>query len=169
MTTHQDTAPRNQSAGKPAPGAYRFTGQQYRCMIETGVLGPEDNVELIQGEIRPPMSSEHGASSEQLDEWFQDRRENDYRVRCHLTLHLVPDFSPDPDLAIVRRRDRAPAASTPSRQTSCSSSKYPRPRCRETWAIRPWATPGPRCLKSGWSMPCSTSCSGSQTLQSRAT
>ena len=110
MTTQQDTASRRHGAAKqPAQGAYQFTGQQYRYMIETGVLGPEDKVELIQGEIRymPPMSSEHGASIEQLDEWFQDRRENDYRVRCQLTLHLGPDFSPDPDLAIVRRRDQS--------------------------------------------------------------
>ena len=32
-----------------ASGTYRFTGNQYRQMIEIGVLGPEDRVELIQG------------------------------------------------------------------------------------------------------------------------
>ena len=115
MTTHQDTAPRRQDAAKHPEDAYRFSGQQYRCMIETGVLGPEDKVELIQGEIRymPPMIREHSASIEQLDEWFQDRRENDYRVRCQLTLHLGPDFSPDPDLAIVRRREQSAGCMDP--------------------------------------------------------
>ena len=109
MTAQQDTSPRSKDAARPAESSYQFTGHQYRCMIETGVLGPEDKVELIQGEIRymPPMSSEHSASIEQLDEWFQDHRRNDYRVRCQLTLHLGPDFSPDPDLAIVRRREQS--------------------------------------------------------------
>ena len=109
MTTQQDTSSRGKAPARPAEGTYQFTSDQYRCIIETGVLAPEDKVELIQGQIRymPPMSSEHSASIEQLDEWFQDHRRNDYRVRCQLTLHLGPDFSPNPDLAIVRRREQS--------------------------------------------------------------
>ena len=102
-------APETNAATRERPGQYRFTGKQYRQMVETGILGPEDRVELIQGEIKPmpPMSSEHSASIEQLDEWFQDRRRDNYRVRCQLTLHLGPDFSPDPDLAILKRREES--------------------------------------------------------------
>ena len=100
-------APEGSAATMEPSGPYRFTGKQYRQMTKTGILGPEDRVELIQGEIKPkpPMTSEHSASIEQLDDWFHDRRENNYRVRCQLTIHLGPDFSPDPDLAIVKRRE----------------------------------------------------------------
>ena len=108
ITTPSPTpAPEWNAATRETPGPCRFTGQQYRQMIETGILGPENRVELIQGEIKPkpPKSSEHSASIEQLHDWFHNRRENNYRVRCQLTIHLGPDFSPDPDLAIVKRRE----------------------------------------------------------------
>ena len=110
MTTPQAApAPEQSTATRQPPGQYRFTGKQYRQMVESGILGPEDRVELIQGEIKlmPPRSSDHSASIEQLVEWFQDRRQTDYRVRCQLTLHLGPDFSPDPDLAILKRREQS--------------------------------------------------------------
>ena len=116
MTTPKAaSAPEHNTARLQPPCQYRFTGKQYRQMVETGILGPDDRVELIQGEIKlmPPMSSDHSASIEQLDEWFQDRRENNYRVRCQLTIHLGPDFSPDPDLAILKRREESAGAVDP--------------------------------------------------------
>ena len=108
-------APERNAATKEPPGHYRFTSKQYRQMVETGILGAEDRVELIQGEIKtkPPRNSEHSASIELLDEWFHDRRQDNYRVRCQLTLHLGPDFSPDPDLSIVKRREESAGGMNP--------------------------------------------------------
>ena len=83
---------------------YRFNSQQYLLMIEAEILSPGDRVELLEGEIHymPPMGREHAYSIGSLDEWFQDRRGNDYIVSCQSTIHLAEGFSPDPDIVLLR-------------------------------------------------------------------
>jgi Uma2 family endonuclease len=82
---------------------YRFTVKTYHRMIESGILTPDDKVELIHGWIvekmpqNPPHSSTitrliRNLSGLVLDGWC-------LRVQCPITLR---DSEPEPDVVIAR-------------------------------------------------------------------
>jgi hypothetical protein len=95
-----------ESASAPFPRSlplYRFTVGQYHRMVEAGILGPNDRVELVEGWIiaKMPRKPPHDATIARInrrltpvlpDEWL-------LRVQSAITLR---DSEPEPDLAIVR-------------------------------------------------------------------
>jgi Uma2 family endonuclease len=84
----------------------RFTVDEYYEMARAGILGEDDRVELIDGEIveMPPIGPGHagsvGGAAEQLMRQFGDRA----HVRVQNPIRLGPHDEPQPDLALVRRR-----------------------------------------------------------------
>ncbi|MCX7012992.1 MAG: Uma2 family endonuclease [Candidatus Sumerlaeota bacterium] len=89
----------------PVPHERRlFSREEYERLVEVGVLGPDDRVELIEGEIvrMTPMNSPHAACIRALTHMLEQAVEGRLQVSVQLPLR-VGDFSePQPDLALLK-------------------------------------------------------------------
>jgi Uma2 family endonuclease len=93
----------------------RWTVDDYHRMISSGILTPDDRVELLDGQIvemapqDPPYASRIDDGGDYLKALFANRA----KVRVQLPITLAPGSEPEPDFAIVRidenrYRDRHP-------------------------------------------------------------
>src|SRR5262245_20020766 len=92
----------------PAVEVRRFTRDEYERMIVAGIFGPEERVELLDGEILyvSPQESPHATGiSLTLDALIRAFGDSFY-VRCQLPLALDPHSEPEPDITVVRGRPR---------------------------------------------------------------
>jgi Uma2 family endonuclease len=82
---------------------YRFKVAQYERMVETGILGANDRVELLEGWVVDKMTQNppHNAAIDYSQEILRAILPPDWRVREQKAVRLV-DSEPEPDLAIVR-------------------------------------------------------------------
>jgi Uma2 family endonuclease len=83
----------------------RFTREEYFRMAETGVLGPEDRTELINGYLveMTAQNAPHRAVIVNGTKLFVDLlRDTDYSVQVQSTLPLDCRNVPEPDFAIFR-------------------------------------------------------------------
>ena len=92
----------------PPVERYRWTIDLYHQMIETGILGEDERVELIKGELTTmsPIGAEHSGTLKKLTEMLFDQ----LRKRAVISIQdplQVDDYSePQPDLALLApRRD----------------------------------------------------------------
>jgi Uma2 family endonuclease len=87
-----------------------FTVGEYHKMMEAGILGEDEHVELLEGEVvqMSPQEKPHARAIGKLTRWFAQGVGDEYVVRPQLPLTL-PDSEPEPDLAIVRADDEAVA------------------------------------------------------------
>lgn len=96
-----------------------WTVEEYHRMAETGILSPEEKVELIEGQIikmisqLPPHATTVNCASDYLRELLALRAT--VRVQLPVTLKPTkePESKPEPDIAIVqpparRYRDHHP-------------------------------------------------------------
>jgi Uma2 family endonuclease len=89
------------------PEPRRLNVREYRLMAETGVLRPEEHVELIDGQITTmsPKGPLHTALVSRivarLTELFPRSR---FCVRPQSTIALGEDYAPEPDIAVVAGR-----------------------------------------------------------------
>lgn len=101
-----DEPPQACVAGSP----YRFTVEQYHAMIDTGILGENDRIELLEGGIlrMSPKGPRHVFTVQELSARLAPLLPADWHLRAQDPLTLA-DSEPEPDLAIVRgsRRDYA--------------------------------------------------------------
>lgn len=76
-------------------------------MAETGILGEDDRVELIEGEIieMTPIGSPHAGCVAYLTELFIRGAEGRATVIVQSPLRLDRHTEPQPDLMLARRRD----------------------------------------------------------------
>jgi len=97
------------------PHRKQFTVEEYYRMAETGVLGRDDRVELIDGEIvvMTPIGSAHAACVVGLTEFFAPRLGKRAHVRIQLPLRLNDLSEPEPDVALVRWSPTRYAAAHP--------------------------------------------------------
>ncbi len=82
----------------------RFTREEYFRMAETGVLGPEDRTELINGYLveMAAQNAPHRATVGKVDSQFQQILEGrDYWIQTQATLPLDCRNVPEPDIAIL--------------------------------------------------------------------
>ena len=86
---------------------HRLTVAQYQRMGEAGVLGPDDRVELIEGELvdMAPMKSRHASVVGRLVDACSRMPAGRALVWCQLPLHLDDHSEPEPDLMLLRPRD----------------------------------------------------------------
>jgi Uma2 family endonuclease len=84
----------------------RFTRAEYYRMAEVGILGEDDRVELIEGEIvqMSPAGSRHFAFVISLNRLLVVRLANDALVSVQSPIILTDDTEPQPDLAVLRPR-----------------------------------------------------------------
>lgn len=84
----------------------RFSVTEYHRMIKAGILGEDEHVELLEGEIveMSPRGERHARAIARLTRWFNRALGEEYVVRPQLPLTLR-NSEPEPDLAIVRAED----------------------------------------------------------------
>jgi Uma2 family endonuclease len=88
-------------------GHVRFSREAYHRMFDAGVLNAETRYELIDGEIivSPPIGPGSGNFISRLTDFFVKQLPNEYQCRVQLPIIIGDDSEPEPDLAIVRRRE----------------------------------------------------------------
>ena len=84
----------------------RFTMDEYHLMGQVGILGEDDRVELLEGEIveMAPIGSRHQATVDRLTELFSRRAVDTASIRVQGPVRLAGDSEPEPDLTLLRRR-----------------------------------------------------------------
>ena len=84
----------------------RFTLAEYYRMAEVGILGEDDRVELIKGEIveMSPIGSRHFAFVLNLGQLLTLRLVGRAFASVQGPVVLTDDTEPQPDLAVLRRR-----------------------------------------------------------------
>jgi Uma2 family endonuclease len=85
----------------------KFTVGQYHQMIESGILTARDRVELLNGEIieMSPVGRRHAACVDRLTELLILQLAGKAIVRAQNPIRLSDDSEPQPDIAILRRRE----------------------------------------------------------------
>jgi Uma2 family endonuclease len=85
---------------------HRFTVSDYHRMAEVGILGEDDRVELIEGEIvdMTPLGRRHQARVDQLAELLIHGLGEQAIVRVQGSVRLGERSEPQPDLVLLRRR-----------------------------------------------------------------
>ncbi|MCI0438386.1 MAG: Uma2 family endonuclease [Chloroflexi bacterium] len=94
---------------------WRFTVEDYARMLESGILSEDDRVELIDGEVRAmaPISSRHAAAVRRLSELIRDRIGKRAIVSVQNPIRLNDYTEPQPDIAVLRRREDFYASAHP--------------------------------------------------------
>ncbi len=89
------------------PTRFKLTIEQYHRMGELGILGPEDRVELIDGELirMAPIGSMHSGLVIRLTRLLVQRVGRAGLVSPQNSLILSNVTEPQPDLAVLRWRD----------------------------------------------------------------
>lgn len=85
---------------------YRFTVDEYHRMAEAGILGEDDRVELIDGQVAPmsPIGSRHAGTIIRLNRLFVTGLRNRALVSVQNPVRLGEHDEPQADLAILRPR-----------------------------------------------------------------
>jgi Uma2 family endonuclease len=89
------------------PRRHRLTVSDYYRMAEVGILAPDARVELIDGEIidMVPPGSLHAATVRRLRNIFSRAAGDSASVHAQDPVRLSEHSEPQPDLALVRRRE----------------------------------------------------------------
>lgn len=92
-----------------------FTVSEYHRMAEAGILGEDDRVELIEGEIveMSPIGSRHAACVRRLNSLFGSRVGERAIVDVQNPVRLGEHSEPQPDLVLLRFRPDLYAAAHP--------------------------------------------------------
>jgi hypothetical protein len=89
------------------PACHRFTVQQYRQMVDQGILGENDRVELLDGWIVDKMTHNppHDACISLVKDEIEPRLPRDWMLRIQSAITLSTS-EPEPDFAVVKRPAR---------------------------------------------------------------
>jgi Uma2 family endonuclease len=81
-----------------------ITVAEYHRMGETGILGPDERVQLVNGRIieMPPIGPRHASQVGALDHLLTTRFEDRATVRVQQPLTLDSRSEPEPDIVIAR-------------------------------------------------------------------
>lgn len=84
-----------------------FTLEEYHRIGKTGILLPDDRVELINGEVLElaPIGRRHAACVDRLNQLFHERLRGRAIVRVQSPIALGPRSEPQPDVTLLRPRD----------------------------------------------------------------
>ncbi|HLB17276.1 MAG TPA: Uma2 family endonuclease [Burkholderiales bacterium] len=88
------------------PQRRKLSADQFERMGQTGILGPDARVELIEGELieMAPIGSRHAAAVDFLSMHFARLVGDAALVRTQNPLRLADDSEPQPDLMLLRPR-----------------------------------------------------------------
>jgi Uma2 family endonuclease len=82
---------------------YRFTVDEYHRLGEAGILGEDDRVELLDGDLitMAPIGGQHRTLVDSLNLLFASRaEENRYRIGIQNPIFLGPYSEPQPDIVL---------------------------------------------------------------------
>ncbi|PKB65135.1 MAG: hypothetical protein BZY80_00980 [SAR202 cluster bacterium Io17-Chloro-G2] len=84
----------------------RFTADEYHLMGRAGILGEDDRLELLEGEIveMAPIGSRHQATVDRLNRLVSSRMADQAVVRVQGPVRLGEDSEPQPDVMLLRLR-----------------------------------------------------------------
>lgn len=84
----------------------RFSVEEYYRLAEVGILGPEDKVELINGEIvkMSPIGPRHGGVINHLLRIFRVLEEENNIVAVQNPVRLSSYSEPEPDISVLNPR-----------------------------------------------------------------
>lgn len=104
-----------QSQVQPEPTPRRFSVDEYYAMAEAGILGRNERVELIDGEIitMSPIGNPHGAGVDRANHLFVPLVTGRAIVRVQAHVRLADDCQPEPDLTLLVHRDDFYSAEAP--------------------------------------------------------
>ncbi len=90
------------------PEPYRMTVEVYEKIVEAGVFGDKSPIYLWKGQLVLPMTKgpSHGYSLTALHELFRRLLPDGWDVRQECPTRLHNDSEPEPDLTVVRGRNR---------------------------------------------------------------
>ena len=85
---------------------YRFSVGEYHKLGEIGILGEDDRIELLDGElaIMSPIGSPHFATLNRLNDLFTARLRNRCTVSPQNPIGLGEYSEPQPDIALLKSR-----------------------------------------------------------------
>jgi Uma2 family endonuclease len=94
----------------------RLSVGDYHRMVEAGILGEDDHVELLEGVMvqMTPQGPRHAKLIRRLCDPTFSRVSPDHVVQCQLPLTIGDDSEPEPDVSIVRRADAASDTNHPT-------------------------------------------------------
>src|SRR5690349_24566351 len=89
------------------PRRHRITVEEYYRMAEVGLLAPDARVELIDGEIidMSPIGNPHISTVDRLLELLFFALNKRAIVRCQAPLVIGQYSAPEPDIAVLARRE----------------------------------------------------------------
>ena len=93
-----------QTSAPPVESIFHWTVEKYHQLIDTGILGETDKIELIRGNIvqMSPINPPHAAAVDTLARAFYKKLPDDVLVRVQNPVTLSEDSEPEPDIALVR-------------------------------------------------------------------
>ena len=85
----------------------RITVDEYHRMIEAGILGEDEHVQLLSGTLvaMTPQGRPHARVVQRLNRLLVRAVGDDLEVLTQLPLTLLDESEPEPDLAVVRAED----------------------------------------------------------------
>ncbi len=95
------------ATGSPTFERYRFSVDDYHRMAEAGILGEDDRVELIDGEVitMSPIGLRHLSCVDRLNALLVGGLGPRAIVRVQGSVRLGDRSEPEPDLVLLRPRD----------------------------------------------------------------
>jgi Uma2 family endonuclease len=105
VTARPEVRPPADSTAPPVR-TRRFSVDEYHRLIDAGILGEDEHVELLEGALyeMSPQGEPHARVVERLTRLLIRALGEEYRVRPQLPL-TFGDSEPEPDLAVVREGD----------------------------------------------------------------
>jgi len=89
-----------------APPETRYTSERYLALIDAGALGPDDKVELLEGEIvaMAPEGARHEVAIDKAADALRVAAAGRAAVRVQHSVHAGARSVPEPDIAVVPGR-----------------------------------------------------------------
>ncbi len=93
---------RDTDSGDPSPRCW--TREEYHRADELGLFGPEERLELIEGEIlqkMTPQGTPHTTSTWLTAEVLREKFESGYGIRTQMPIGIGERSEPEPDVVVV--------------------------------------------------------------------
>src|SRR5881296_2216205 len=89
-----------------APPETRYTSERYLALVDAGALGPDDKVELLEGEIvvMAPEGPRHEVAIDKAADALRVAVAGRAAVRVQHSVHAGARSVPEPDIAVVPGR-----------------------------------------------------------------
>jgi len=89
---------------EPAIGTRKWTRLEYERLVEAEILGPEDRIELLGGQmiVKEPQYSPHATAIQLVQRALERAFGPGFSVRPQLPVALAEDSEPEPDVCVVR-------------------------------------------------------------------